>query len=134
MPTVEEAANTFANDLAAQNVAGLMMVFTPEGMMKAMQMQGQMQARATAALAAGKAPAPMTGHEVELKGEEGEDQVVHLSMLSADGTAEIMTRWREVEGVWKVNDMAIVGAKDAAGNAVDLSAPVTASAPPAPTA
>ncbi len=133
MPTVEEAANTFANDLAAQNIAGLMLIFTPEGMMKAMQMQGQMQARAAEALAAGKTPAPMTGHEVELKGQEGQDQVVHLSMLSADGSAEIMTRWREVDGIWKVNDMAVVGAKDADGNAVDLSAPAaSATTPPTP--
>jgi hypothetical protein len=130
MATVEEAADTFAKDLAAQNIAGLMMVFTPEGMMKAMQMQGQMQARAAQALAAGKAPEPMTSHNIDLKGQEGEDQVVHLSMLSADGSAEIMTRWREIDGIWKVNDMAIVGAKDSEGNAVDLSAPVAVSTPP----
>src|SRR5690349_15959248 len=129
MPTVEEAANTFANDLAAQNIAGLMMVFTPEGMMKAMQMQGQMQARAAQAMAAGKAPAPMTGHTVELKGQEGDDELVHINMESADGTAEIMTRWRQIDGVWKVNDLALVGARDVEGKPVDLNAAPPASPP-----
>lgn len=134
MPTVEEAASTFATDLAAQNIAGLMMVFTPEGMMKAMQMQGQMQARAAQAMAAGKAPAPMTGHTVEVKGQEGDDELVHINMESADGTAEIMTRWREIDCIWKVNDLALVGAKDVNGNPVDLNpapAPPPASPPSA---
>lgn len=130
MPTIEEAANTFAKDLSSQppNIAGLMMVFTPEGMMKAMTMQGQMQARAAQAMAEGRMPAPATGYTVDLKRSEGDDQLVHINLESADGTAEIATRWREIEGVWKVNDLALIGARTPDGTPVDLSGSV----PPSP--
>lgn len=130
MPTIEEAADAFAKDLTATppNIAGLMMAFTPEGMMKAMAMQTQMQARAAAALAAGRTAAPSTGYTLDVKPAEGDDQVVHLNMQSADGTLEVMTRWRDVAGVWKVNDLGVVRMVDVEGNPVDLSAPA---APPA---
>jgi hypothetical protein len=120
MPTIEEAANTFAKDLTSQNIAGLMLVFTPEGMMKAMTMQGQMQARAAQATNEGRAPAPATGYSLETKGPECDDQVVHITLESADGTAEIMTRWREIEGAWKVTDLALIGARNPGGTPVDL--------------
>lgn len=123
MATVEEAAKGFAQDMVNQNIAGLMMVFTPEGMMKAMGLQAQMQTRAMEAMAAGRAPAPMTGYTLDVKGAEGDDQVVHLSLESAEGAAEVMTKWREIEGVWKVTDLGLVGARDAEGNPVDLNAP-----------
>jgi len=120
VPTIEEAADTFAKDLTSQNIAGLMMVFTPEGMMKAMTMQGQMQARAAQAISDGRVPAPATGYSLETKEREGDDQVVHITLESADGTAEIMTRWREVEGAWKVTDLALIGARNPDGTPVDL--------------
>ena len=121
MPSIEEAADTFAKDLLAQNIAGLMMVFTPEGMMKAMAIQGQLQARAAEAAAAGRTPAPITGYTVAVKALEGDDQVVHIITESADGTAELMTRWRELEGAWKLNDMAIIAVTNADGTPVPLS-------------
>jgi hypothetical protein len=120
MSTVEEAADTFAKDLQAQNIAGLMLVFTPEGMMKAMALQGQLQARAAEAMAAGRTPGPATGYSIDAKGPDGEDQVVHITLNNTDGSAEILTRWREVAGAWKVNDVALVAAQDAEGNPVSL--------------
>ena len=137
MPTLEEAANAFARDLTAipPNIAGLMLVFTPEALMKAMAMQGQMQMRAAQAMAAGQMPAPTTGFTVEQNGQEGDDHLVNLKLQSADGTAEIAMRWREIDGVWKVNDLGLASLLDAQGNAVDPSAPPAASggtsAPPA---
>ncbi len=122
MATLEETA-----DLMAQNIAGLMMVFTPEGMMKAMAMQGQLQARAAEAIAAGRTPAPATGYRLETKRQDGEDQVIAIHMDSPDGTAEMLTRWREVEGLWKVNDLVLVRANDAEGNPVDISGSTPAS-------
>lgn len=132
MPSVEEAANTFANDMAAQNIAGLMMAFTPDGMMKAMVIQGQMQARTAEAMAAGKAPPPVTGHKVQVREPEGEKQVVTITLENADGTADILTRWRQIEGVWKVNDFSLAEVRDAEGKPVDLSA--LAGQPPTPPA
>ena len=129
MPTLDEAANAFARDLTAvpPNIAGLMLVFTPEALMKAMAMQGQMQMRAAQAMAAGQMPAPTTGYTVEQTGQEGDDHLVSLKLQSADGTAEIAMRWREIDGVWKVNDLGLASLLDAQGNAVDPSAPPAAS-------
>lgn len=125
MATLEEAADAFAKDLTSQNVAGLMLAFTPEGMMKAMALQGQMQARAAQAMAQGRTPAPATSYSLDVKGAEGDDQVVHLTTRSDDGSAEIQIRWREVEGVWKVNDLSLVDLRDASGATVDPNAPAT---------
>ena len=44
MGELKDTADQFAKDLLAQNIAGLMMAFTPTGMGKAMAMQAQMQA------------------------------------------------------------------------------------------
>lgn len=124
-PTLAEAADAFAKDLTTQNVAGLMMAFTPEGMMKAMALQGQMQARTMQVMAQGRTPAPVTSYSLDVKGAEGDDQVVNLTTRSADGSAEIATRWREVEGVWKVNDLSLVALRDASGATIDPNAPAT---------
>ena len=121
MPTIEETASTFANDLQNQNIAGLMLVFTPEGMMKAMAMQGQLQARAAEAVAAGRTPAPISGHSIDVRGPEGDDTVVHITLESADGNAEILTRWREIDGAWKLNDMELVRATNADGTPANLT-------------
>jgi hypothetical protein len=120
MPTLHEAADTFARDMTTMNIAGLMMAFTPEGMMKAMAMQGQMQARAVELAASGKTPAPTTGYLIDVKGPDGDDQLVHLNLQSADGSAEIMTKWREVDGLWKVTDLGLVGLRNADGTAAPL--------------
>ena len=125
MATLEEAADAFAKDLTTQNIAGLMLAFTPEGMMKAMALQGQMQARTAQAMAQGRTPAPVTSYSLDVKGAEGDDQVVHLTTRSDDGSAEIQIRWREVEGVWKVNDLSLVELRDASGATVDPNAPAT---------
>ena len=99
MADLKETADQFAKDLVAQNIAGLMMAFTPNGMGKAMAMQGQMAA-------AGPQP-PTTGHEVNIIGPEGDDQVVDIVMKRDDGQGIIMTKWKEVAGAWKVDDMSL---------------------------
>ncbi len=134
MPTLDDAANAFARDLTAipPNIAGLMLVFTPEGMMKAMALQGQMQLRAAQAMAAGQLPAPTSSYTIAIQGQEGDDHLVTLRLESSDGAAEIATRWREVDGIWKVNDLGLASVLDAQGQSVDLSAPPTASGTPTP--
>ena len=96
---LQDTAEQFAKDLAAQNIAGLMMSFTPEGMGKAMAMQAAVQARGP--------QAPSTGFEVKALGQEGEDHLVDIVMKSADGEGIISTKWRDVAGSWKVNDIAL---------------------------
>lgn len=99
MAELKEAAEQFANDLMNQNIAGLMMAFTPEGMGKAMALQAQQQA-------AGPQP-PTTAVEVQVLGQEGEDHLVDIILKNDQGQGVIATKWRDVAGAWKVNDMAL---------------------------
>lgn len=99
MAELKESAEQFAKDLMGMNVAGLMMVFTPEGMAKAMAMQAQMAAQPPRK--------PATEFEVKVGEPDGEDTPVDVVMKGEDGEATIVTRWRDVAGAWKVNDIAV---------------------------
>jgi hypothetical protein len=99
MAELQETADQFAKDLVAQNVAGLMMAFTPNGMMRAMAMQAQVQA--------GGPQPPSTGYEIRLNGQEGEDHLVDIVMLNATGQGIIQTKWKDVAGAWKVDDIGL---------------------------
>jgi hypothetical protein len=98
MAELRDAADQFTRDLLAQNIAGLMVAFTPEGMGKAMAMQAQAQANPRP---------PATGYDIELGEQEGDDHVVDIVMKSADAQATITTKWRQVAGDWKVNDISV---------------------------
>ena len=97
MAELKEAADRFAKDLMSQNIAGLMLSFTPAGMMKAMAMQGQMAA-------AGPQP-PATGYEVSI---EGEDSAL-VVLKNANGEAKISTKWMidPATSTWKVDDIQV---------------------------
>lgn len=99
MSELQERAEQFATDLASMNIAGLMLVFTPEGMNKAMMMQQQMQAQGS--------QKPVTGHAVRLGAEDGDDTLVDIDLQNEDGQVTIETRWRQVDGAWKVNDLQV---------------------------
>ncbi len=99
MADLKDTAEQFVKDLTALNLAGLMMTFTPEGLNKALAMQAQMQA--------GGGQQPVTSSAVELLGTEGDDHVVDLVLTNPNGSVTIGTRWREVLGAWKVNDIGI---------------------------
>jgi hypothetical protein len=99
MAELKDAADQFAKDLMAQNIAGLMMVFTPEGMTKAMAVQTQMQAQGPRK--------PATSYDVNVGETDGDDTVVDIVMKGEDGDMTIATKWRDVAGAWKVNDMGL---------------------------
>jgi hypothetical protein len=100
MAELKDVADQFAKDLIAQNIAGLMMAFTPAGMGKAMAMQSQMQA-------SGQPQGASTGYDVQVKGQEGDDTLVDIVMKTADGEGVITTKWKDVAGSWKVDDIAL---------------------------
>ncbi len=100
MSDLQSAADQFAKDLIAQNIAGLMVAFTPEGMGKAMAMQAQ---------AAGQPQATPSGFEVNVLAQNGEDHIVDLVMKTSEGDRTISTTWRDVAGAWKVHDIGVKG-------------------------
>lgn len=97
MAELTDVAQQFAKDLIGQNIAGLMMSFTPAGMGKAMALQAQRSA-------AGGTPAA-TSFEVKVVGQEGEDHLVDIIINTADGPGVMFTRWKDVAGAWKVDDI-----------------------------
>jgi hypothetical protein len=99
MAELQQAAEQFAQDLVGLNIAGLMMMFTPAGMEKAMALQAQRQAAGQQQLA--------TGYEVRLQGEDAGSHVVDIVLKNANGEAVLVTRWLDVAGAWKVDDLAV---------------------------
>jgi hypothetical protein len=96
MADLKESAAQFLDDLIAQNVGGLMAVFTPEGMSKAMAL-GQ----------GGGPPGTPTSKEVVILDADGEDHPVDLVVEADVGQAIIGTVWRDIGGTWKVNDIQV---------------------------
>lgn len=88
-----EIADQFAQDLIANNIAGLMPIFTPVGIGQAMAMQQNPEA--------GSAEGSES-YEIEDQG----DNLLHITFRgpeSAGGDGTIFTQWVEVEGLWKVD-------------------------------
>lgn len=86
-----ETADQFAKDLIANNIAGLMPVFTPVGIGQAMALQAQ--------------PGSAEGSESFEIDDQG-DNMLHITFRgpeSAGGDGTIFTQWVEVEGLWKVD-------------------------------
>ena len=97
MVDFQEAIDQFATDIMANNIAGLMPVFTPVGMGKAWAMQS--------GTAEGGGATGATSFETSDQG----DNLIHITFKADDGEGTIFTQWVEVEGVWKVDDMGAVG-------------------------
>jgi hypothetical protein len=100
MAELKDAADQFAKDLIGQNITGLMMVFTPNGMTQAMAMQQQMAS-------SGQGQRQNTGYEIQLNGEQGDAYLVDIVMKSNEGDGVIQTRWKDVAGAWKVDDISL---------------------------
>lgn len=100
MAELKDAADQFAKDLLAQNIAGLMTVFTPNGMGQAMALQSQMQA-------AGPQGAGAPAVTINVQGQEGDDHLVDIVMAGDGDSRTIATRWKDVAGAWKVDGIAL---------------------------
>ncbi|MBK6318437.1 MAG: hypothetical protein IPI85_16910 [Dehalococcoidia bacterium] len=97
MAELKDSAEQFGKDLMNQNLAGLMMAFTPNGMGQAMALQSQM--------AGGPQPSGAPTLKIEMGAVEGEDHLVDL-VMGSEGNAEtvtVATRWKDVAGAWKVD-------------------------------
>jgi hypothetical protein len=96
MATIDEAVASYVNAVKVMDIGTLMATLTPEALGKAMAMGG------------GGPPAGITSITAEKQSEENGEYVYHLSVEAASGAGKMMTRWKEIDGAWKVVDLGLV--------------------------
>ena len=97
MATVDEAINSYIAAIKTMDIGTLMATLTPEALGKAMSMGG-----------GGGPPSGITDINAEKQGEENGEQIYHLKVQAATGGGTMMTRWKEIDGAWKVTDIGLV--------------------------
>ena len=93
MATIDEAVDAYMNAIKVMDLGVLMAALTPEALGKAMAMGG------------GGPPAGITNINAERKSEENGEYVYHLAVEASSGAGTMMTRWKEIDGQWKVVDL-----------------------------
>ena len=93
MPTLEESIDSYINAVKVMDIGTLMASLTPEAMGKAMAMAG------------GAPPTGITDIKAEKQGEENGEVTYHMTLEAASGGGTMMTRWKEIDGAWKVTDI-----------------------------
>ena len=93
MATIDEAVQNYINAIKTMDIGTLMASLTPEALGKAMSMGG------------GAPPSGITDIKAEKQSEENGEYVYNLSVEAATGAGTMMTRWKEIDGAWKVTDI-----------------------------
>lgn len=94
MATIDEAVQGYVNAIKVMDISTLMSTLTPEALAKAMaQMGSSPQAVGISDIVA------------EAQGEENGEYIYHLVVTAASGGGTMMTRWKEIDGAWKVTDI-----------------------------
>lgn len=96
MANIDEAVDNYVNAIKVMDLGTLMATLTPEALGKAMAMGG------------GGPPTGITDIKAEKQSEENGEYVYNLSVEAASGAGTMMTRWKEIDGQWKVVDLAQV--------------------------
>jgi hypothetical protein len=91
--TIEEAIAGYINAVKIMDLGTLMSTLTPEALGKAMSMGG------------GAPPAGITDITAAKQGDENGELIYHLTVEAASGGGTMMTRWKEIDGAWKVTDL-----------------------------
>lgn len=97
MATIDQAVTDYVNAIKIMDINTLMTTLTPEALGKVMSMGGA-------------PPSGITDIRAEQQSEENGEYVYHLVVDAATGSGTMMTRWKEIDGSWKVTDLAVVGA------------------------
>ena len=95
MPDLRAAAEQLAREIMADDVSALLPRFTPAGLGKAMALLDS-----DGSTGASEA----TRFEIDDRGEG----VLHIIFLASDGQGGIFTRWLELDGAWKVDDIGLL--------------------------
>ena len=93
MATIDEAVDSYVNAVKVMDLGTLMATLTPEALGKAMAMGG------------GGPPSGISNITAEKQSEENGEYVYHLAVEAASGAGTMMTRWKEIDGQWKVTDI-----------------------------
>jgi hypothetical protein len=93
MATVDEAVGKYIDAVKLMDIGALMATLTPEALGKAMAMSG------------GPPPSGITDIKAQRQSEENGEYVYHLVVEAASGAGTMMTRWKEIDGDWKVTDL-----------------------------
>lgn len=96
MATIDEAVQGYVNAVKVMDIGTLMGTLTPEALGKAMSMGG------------GAPPSGIKDITAEKQSEEGGEYVYHLKVEADSGAGTMMTRWKEIDGAWKVTDIGLV--------------------------
>lgn len=96
MATIDEAVASYISAIKTMDLGTLMATLTPEALGKAMAMGGS------------GPPAGVTEIKAEKQGEENGEYIYNLTLEAASGGGTMMTRWKEIDGAWKVTDLAQV--------------------------
>ena len=94
MPTVDEAVANYITAIKVMDIGTLMASLTPEALGKAMSQMG-----------AAPPPTGITDIRPEKQSEENGEYVYHLVVDADSGGGTMMTRWKEIDGAWKVTDL-----------------------------
>ncbi len=97
MAEVQDAVEGYCKAMMSMDIGTLMGTMTPEALGKAMALQGQ-----------GPQPGALQGYEIQQQGQEGDEHVYHIVLQGPDQSATIMTRWKEIDGSWKVADLGLL--------------------------
>ena len=95
MATIDEAVNGYMNAIKTMDIGTLMATLTPEALGKAMAMQGS----------GGGPPTSIDNITMEKKSEENGEYIYHIIVEAPAGGGTMMTRWKEMDGAWKVTDI-----------------------------
>ncbi len=97
MATIDEAVATYVAAIRSMDIGTLMATLTPDALGKAMAQMGS-------------SPPPTNVKDIkaEKMSEEDGEFVYHLVVEADGGGATMMTRWKEIDGAWKVTDLGTV--------------------------
>lgn len=94
MASIDEAVQGYVNAIKVMDIGTLMSTLTPEALAKAMAQMG------SSPQAAG-----ISDIRAEQQGEENGEYIYHLVVTADSGGGTMMTRWKEIDGAWKVTDL-----------------------------
>lgn len=92
--TVEEAVHRNSKAIISMDFATLMGDLTPEAMSKAMAAGNTMMQQ-------------LTDYKILSHAEEGEDHVFEVQYIGPSANVNGVTRWRNINGTWKIVDFSI---------------------------